>query len=133
MHHQSKPRTLTQSLLAAVGQHHVCRQLGFKVIEDQTVPKYFGKSWLPPSTTAAIVGKEGIIDLMEQSGSFGQRGGGGVVLPSPSPLPSSRGRAVVLARPRGVRGPGQEVRKTLSDGCSTMVYRAIVDRMGLDG
>ena len=68
---------------------------------------------------------------MEQNPSFGQRGGGGVVLPSPRPLPSSRGRAVVLARPRGVREPGQEVKNTISDGFSTMVLT--VDRMGLDG
>ena len=47
---------------------------------------------------------------MEENPSFGQGGGGGVVLPSPRPLTSSRGRAVVLARPRGVREPGQEVK-----------------------
>ena len=56
---------------------------------------------------------------MDQNPRFGQRGGGAVVLPSPRSLPSSsRGRAVVLARPRGVREPGQEVR--LSHPSETM-------------
>ena len=53
------------------------------------------------------VGKEGI-DWMEQNPSLGERGGGAVVFPSPRPLP--RGRAVLLAKPRGVREPGQEVK-----------------------
>ena len=113
------PLTRAQSLLAAEANTRLAGGLASRSFKRlQSVPQQ--KEILKAINTLKVLAASqqswegGDCVGMDQNPSFGQRGGGAVVLPSPRSLPSSsRGRAVVLARPRGVREPGQEVRLSL--------------------